>query len=315
MKHITVNTDASYKNKKASMGAAIKYGGEEELEIIYGNMRGKTSQQAELIGAISGLEYVFESVERENGDYFIELRTDQEGIVNFIENRLYLEWDKVSWVRGNSPICSHPREWYKLMLLCKGFGLDKIKAVKVNNKNDVVHRIAHFFARLGLKENSFKARHFKKLEGINLNNYQSLSHEISDLYIEEFPLDRSKSKMPWCLAKREKKGKDDAGENINWLEKWDHEPVEIEVENIYIHEPKHLASEIINFRRFAEYHEKGFIDTPIAVKRITGNRFSLVMGISRLVMAKALGIKTIPTYITEHCRDELLESFGGVRNV
>ncbi|AOR23112.1 hypothetical protein [Clostridium taeniosporum] len=65
-------------------------------------IRKSTSPQillAELCSVIYGLEHVRESIYGNE-----EVRSDLQQIVEFINDRIYDEWDKVAWRKGRKPI-------------------------------------------------------------------------------------------------------------------------------------------------------------------------------------------------------------------
>lgn len=203
MRIINLVCDASFR-KKAAGCAAVIYSDDfnVEVDVIYNNCKCKTSHKAEILAVIYALEYVIQEQLLEN-DVMLKIRTDSTTIVDFIENRLFDEWDKVSWRKENKAIRKHEtRDWYKLAFICKKIGLDRMNFIKTNSKVDNLHKIADYFAKNARLMNSFKYRYFKRLKSISIHNYFDKNYDVEEIIIKETRLDKSKSQLPWTKNQR-----------------------------------------------------------------------------------------------------------------
>jgi len=89
------------------------------------------------------------------------------------------------------------------------------------------------------------------------------------------------------------------------------ELVYIPTELIQITEDIHLHAKRIDFRGgLKRYKHKGHIDIPIVVRPLPNGTYSLVVGISRLCIAKLLGFKEIPAFISDTTHEEFMQKYG-----
>lgn len=308
MKKITICCAGSFQNKKSGFAAAIYY--EDlirEIDVIYSNSSCNTSHIAELQAVISGLEYVQQKFNLIDSDITIEVKTDAITIVEFMENRKFEEWDKVSWRRGNKPIHAEVRERYKLSYICKEIGIERIKFIKTDNKSDKVHKMSHHYAKQALSLNLFKKEHYNLLKSANLHDYKKNHYKAENIVIQETKLDRTKSQMPWTknqIRKQEKL-------KINWLEYIKEESIEdIAIKDIILAEDVHLKAQEVNLNgKLAKYLKTRTIDRPILVRRIESNKYILVLGITRFIAAKVLDFDSIPGILTELNYEEIINKF------
>lgn len=73
----------------------------------------------------------------------------------------------------------------------------------------------------------------------------------------------------------------------------------INVDDIILTESVHLTTKMLNIRGLAKAYKIGFIASPIAVKVIDNNKYSLVTGVKNFLHCKLANIKTINAYITD----------------
>lgn len=87
---------------------------------------------------------------------------------------------------------------------------------------------------------------------------------------------------------------------ITWLDVINQDTVSINTADIILTEDVHLKCKKLNLQGNMQKFAKNMtIDKPIAIKRIDNNKYALVMGLTRLIMAKTLGIPAIPCILTE----------------
>ncbi|MDD7796310.1 ParB N-terminal domain-containing protein [Clostridium sp. 'White wine YQ'] len=302
MKKIVIYSDASIKIKKQANATIIfDKSNENEKTLIYRTGGGNNSQEAELYSVLYGLEYVKEFIQIEDEELFIEVRTDELFIVTFINNKLHIEWDKISWRKGTStkPLRKDALLWYSLTLLIKHFGIDNISATKVTTKEDKTHRLADRVANNMLPIASLKFRQFYKVSPNPFTNIKDLINLSEMIEIPELELDLSD--LPWRKAKKKHSKKKEKKTNIiSWIGKVTDSIVNIPTKDIMLEEEIHLNCHKLNFNgKLKEYSKQEKIENPIAVRKISDNKYALVMGIQRYFAAKILDIEVIPAIITD----------------
>lgn len=284
---IIIYADGSFKQGKQGNATIIcNESTEKKCVLIYRSDQGKNSQQAEINSVIYGLEYVKEIINPEKQKVQLQINSDEISLVQFINKKLYIEWDKLEWRKSNKPIRSNIKLWYKLMLLINYFGQENISAVKVKSSEDKIHRIVDKAAhKMLLKKMPIPSGFY-----INeLAGKYELYGKPKIIEIPEIKLDESK--MPWCNNKKER---------ILWINHVDQHVIDIPTKNIILTEEIHLKCMDINFSgRLCEYNKQGKIEIPVAVREIAPKKYALVMGIQRYFAAKILDLEVIPAVVVK----------------
>jgi len=302
MKEILLYCDGSFRRlKQGNASLIIDKENQKEKTLIYRNGTSYDSQEAELNSVIFGLEYIkeYSKLSKDTG-YAIEINTDVDTIVEFTNEKIYLEWDSVNWKRRGKPIWKNIKLWYKLMLLLKYFGEENITANKINSETNEMHRIAHIVSyRMSSKYYMYmKTRNFHLNQFDIMPNLNTLFRMSTNITIPEMKLDKPKSEMPWVTKNG---NENDFRNKIKWYDKINEEIIEIQVADIILEDEIHLRCESVTFNgRLYEYAKKGMIVKPVVVRKVeqAGEfKYVLVMGVQRFFAAKILDIKTIPAVI------------------
>ncbi|MDS0527123.1 ParB N-terminal domain-containing protein [Clostridium sp. SHJSY1] len=311
MKEIVLCTDGSFKNKTQA-NAAIIYDKSNiyDKTLIYRTGKGKNSEEAEINSVIHGLEYIKEYNAINQEDCLIEVRSDLIFLVEFINEKLYKEWNNNDWINGprGRVIKTGPRLWYKLMLLIKHFGEENVISTKVTQKEDDIHKIVDKVAYNMLKINNMKLQTFYKTTIKDFSNIADLINSSEVIKVPEMKLDKSKSKLPWCVSKRNARKEtkkmheiENKLTDMSWFEKLNDRVGYIPTNNIILQEEIHLNCYQMNFNgKLKEYSETDKVDKPIVIKKISEDKYALVMGIQRYFAAKILDIEFIPAIVTDY---------------
>jgi ribonuclease HI len=147
-KKLIVYTDGSYKNHKCGYAFLYYFDNADDLPTIcYGVFPGKNSTSAEISSVIRAIQYI-KTLDIKG--YTIEIRTDQLILVNNLNSKIYLEWDKTAWRKSNGKkVVSNISEWSLLCSLLKSdaynsyiFSKIKSKRGKSSIKVDLYSKIA-----------------------------------------------------------------------------------------------------------------------------------------------------------------------------
>jgi ribonuclease HI len=306
-------TDASFKNGFCRY--AFKYHMpqmEAVTTFIYGNCDASSSLEAELIAVTKALEYIIQYLGN-LGDARFYINVDEGSIVDFITRKVYIRWNLYGWKVGEGKFRrKHIELWHKLMCLYQSFPkkrvfFTKVKS-KVNRGNKIVHSIANFVTSHTPLPN---------LEGYiicdsTLKSLLDSSAIPSTICIDEYKI--KEDEKPWNNSNvLMSEGEKNRG-NFHWLYSTNDKVENLPIADILITEREHLQCKKIDFNGMLERVNKANeVSVPIAVRKIEGtDKYSLVMGVTRLFSAKILGIEYIPAIVTDlkHEEFKLQHSIG-----
>ena len=279
--------DGSYYNCKGGWSCVSfhNYGLFPKIEI-FGSCQSFDSGQMEVLACIKAIANMPRLYGLSSIPCPIEFRTDYYFLVNFING--YNHGVSFKKLLRFSPrnLNAEFMELYKLLQVSK----HKIKAKKVNSKDSwlkKVDRHAKYALHALSEDNSFV---------FCIKGDGSLE-KIPDAH-KNMPLE------PRYSSKQHNK--------VKWIKPFMlEELVHIPTELIQITEDIHLHAKRIDFRGgLKRYKHKGHIDIPIVVRPLPNGTYSLVVGISRLCIAKLLGFKEIPAFISDTTHEEFMQKYG-----
>lgn len=173
-----------------------------------------------------------------------------------------------------------------------------MKASQTEKNNNIVHRYAYNSAI----EANEKTLHIKK----RTNRKTQFVYEKSlDFSKEQRRIEQSIRNFNSNPSNRFIQCNEDGsvlGDMANWMNYIDTTIVRtVNIDDIVLIEKIHLKCREINLQgQLNRYSKKEVIEKPIAVRRISDKpQYALVVGLSRYIVAKVLGMKTIPVYMTE----------------
>lgn len=314
MDKVTIYTDGSYINigKKCAGIAFLYMFSDFQIQTIgYSSVSVYNSTESEILAIIYALKYLISS----NIEYdFIEIRCDNIGIVDFFRKKVYIEYRNKGWKKANGkPINRCTKILHELTSIFISFPEGRVVFIKAD-KSDKGNKIAHRFARIAsnLVASTKNSLYIKK-RAINNDEFSS-SQVIDFLKIEQeasFTILTSDAKV-WETAYCPKMEKEEKlNRMVKWLELINQDIVSINTANIILTEDVHLKCKKLNLQgNIQKCARSMMIDKPIAVKELGENKYTLVMGLTRLIIAKTLGIPTIPCIVTELNFNEFMKKYN-----
>ena len=135
---IVIYTDGAcsgnqFKNNSGGWGAVLISG--EKRKEIFGGEKNTTNNRMELTACIKGL------MEIKRSDAPIKIYSDSAYIVNCINNKWYVKWEKNGWKTSKKEPVENKDLWQELLELIKKFDIEFIKVkghsgIELNERAD-----------------------------------------------------------------------------------------------------------------------------------------------------------------------------------
>ncbi|MBA5850262.1 hypothetical protein H2684_02890 [Clostridium sp. cel8] len=296
MREIKIYTDGSFKKNKAGISFLIISPDKNKI-LGYTNLRCKKNIQAELQAVIHALQYLLH-IDMSLENQKIEIITDEISIVEVFSSQKYKIWDACQWKKENGgAVIKCAREWFILSCLVKKIGDMTIRFTKTS-KEDRQNKLVHGYANYARKLQFCKKNFIYIMEAEN--NEDFVFKEKVNVSENKEVIEILNMKRPWKSNKYKA--------DFKWYIEGQHEIVYIDTNDIVITEESHLNCNSLYFstlfRTAAESHK---ISYPIAVRPLGNGKYSLVVGITRLITAKLFNIPRIPCVLTDLSHQEFIK--------
>lgn len=309
-----IYTDGSFhnigRNKKSGIAFLYIFPDTQEEILAYSFVSVEKSTQTELLAIIYSIKYF---IKMDIHCDFIEILCDDISIVDFFNNKEHIICQNSMWKKpSGKPIRKCVEVWHELSYLVSSFPEGKIvflKADKGNEYNKLVHDYANTAAKLGRSQDNtlYTKRRVNKLTEFNkpqIQNFSDIQKEVAcTIYIN--------NDKPWQIPTTAPKIRVvPKGKKIKWINAIAGDVSIIATNDIVLTESIHFNCKSINLQGLLKRYAKNMtIDKPIAVRSIDNNKYALVMGLSRFIVAKVLNIPTLSAFITEHSFNEFKQKF------
>ena len=273
--------------------------------MMYGSVRVTSSIEAELLAIYKALQYIY--INQVEASEF-QIGTDLIQIVEVFNEKIYEEWDKNGWVGTKKSVCKELI--YKIRCLVELVGIEKIKFKKIKSNGNLMNKIAHRYARKGMKEKLGAELHGESylylLEKTCMDSKGiAYTEAMIDLNISD--IENTYPKMP---IKQIPQVKSKAKVIRDWLSEEIHNIVTIDISKVKLVDDIHLKIKELNLNGVLKKYYKEGIDKPILVRAV-GEEYALVAGIIRFAACKILDIKEVKCVICDlNSHEEFIEKYS-----
>ena len=314
MDKITIYTDGSYnKNHTKCAGIAFLYlHSESQVHTIgYSSIFVNNSSQAEILAVIYALKYLkYLNIECD----YIEVRCDDINIIDFFNSKKFIKYPIKEWKKSDNEFMIDTKQlWYEFTCIINNFKGSKLifkKEKRGSQCNKVVHRYAQTASALNNAKDKLLyinkgKKMYSEFDSSEMINFLEIKEETAcTLFINDVKL------CEIAHSHSGKKSKKESEKIIKWFDVIEQNTIDINTSNIILTEDTHLKCQRLKFNgSFKKYAKSMYIDKPIAVRKVSSEKYALVMGLTRLVVAKVLGIPTIPCIVTEFNYSELKQKY------
>jgi ribonuclease HI len=300
MNSIKIYTDGSYKSQNSGISFLIKDNCESLNTFLgYSNLKLKNSTESELFAIILALKYLY-SLDLNLKDYNIEIATDEESIVTIFNNKRYEFWNESGYKNSKGRrFRKNIGDWDTLITLVKQLN-NKVDFIKVSNEdenNKIVHKYANYARNLEVTNRDYLYILEKdKIMDVFIN--KEIVHNEDDLKIERI----INKKSLWT-------NRHDKDKKFKWYNEKNDEVVLIDTNRIHLIEEVHLNCHKLDLGRiFMEVFTSKQISIPLVVRKIDDNKYTLIVGITRLIAARIFDIQKVPCIITDLTHEKFIES-------